>query len=57
MEENKKSFATIALSVSLLRKHEGSHYQQFNGKVLALTMQFAYTLCVALYALLSVVGH
>ena len=32
---------TIELSVSLLHLDEGSHYQQLNRTVLALTMQFA----------------
>ena len=55
-----KSFVTIELSLSLLRLHEESHYQQFiinNQRVLALAMQFAYQLCIALYALLYVVRH
>ena len=55
--KNNQKFVTIELSVSLLRKHKGSHYQQLNQRVLALAMQFAYQLCSALYALLSVARH
>ena len=44
---------TIEHSISLLREHEYSNGQQFNQRIFNLTMQFAYTLCIALYALLS----
>ena len=42
-------------SFSLLRLHENSRGQQLNQRIFSLTMQFAYTLCIALYALLSAV--
>ena len=48
---------TIELSVALLPLHEGSHYQRFDQKVLALTMQFAFYICITLYALLSAAQH
>ena len=48
-----KSFLTIDLSVSLLRLHEDSPGQQLNQRTFSLTMQFEYSLCIALYALLS----
>ena len=47
------SFLTVDHSISLLRKHEDSHGQQLNQRIFSLTMQFAYSLCIALYALLS----
>ena len=42
-----KGFLTIEHSISLLRYNEDSHGQQLNPRILA------YTLCIALYPLLS----
>ena len=50
-EKNQKFFLTIEHSISLLRYHEDSHGQQLNQRILSLTMQFAYSICIALYAL------
>ena len=48
-----KSFLTSEHSISLLLKHEDSHGQQLNQRIFSLTMQFAFSLCISLYALLS----
>ena len=48
-----KSFVTIEHSISLLRQHEESNSQQLNQRKFSSTMQFALSLCIALYALLS----
>ena len=48
-----KSFLTIEHCIPLLRYHEDSHSQQLNQRIFSLTMQFAYSPCIALYALLS----
>ena len=53
-EKNQKKKLTIEHSISLLRKHEDSRGQQLNKRIFSLTMQFAYSLCIALYALLTV---
>ena len=48
-----KGFLTIEHSIFLLRKHKDSQGQQLNQMIFSLTIQFAYTLCIALNALLS----
>ena len=56
-EKETKNFVTIELSISLLRLREDSHGKQIYQRVLALTMQFAYKLCIAEYDLLSAAQH
>ena len=50
-EKNQKICLTIEHSISLLRKHEDSQGQQLNQRIFSLTIQFAYSFCVALHAL------
>ena len=52
MKRIKRFFLTIEHPISLLRQHEDSHGQQLNQRSFSLTMQFAYSLCIALYTLL-----
>ena len=49
-----KCFLIIEHSISLRRKHEDSQGQQLNQRSFSLAMQFAYSLCIAMYALLPV---
>ena len=53
IQDENKVFLTIEHSISLLRLHEDSHGQQLNQRIFSLTMQFAYTFCIAQNALLS----
>ena len=46
-------FLRIKHFISLLCKHEDNDGQQLNQRICSLTMQFAYSLYITLYALLS----